>query len=189
MQRRSVLRWGVALATGATAGCLGDSGDVPAVAPEPPSEVGADDRGDGGESEGTDRDNASETPQQQRFQIPDRTFESADDDHLVVVVTVENGSESQHEAVMTVEITAGEKAFSPSELVSLQPGARREVRFHVPVPFEEFQLNPGFEVRFDPGRPATPLPDGTVTPYPDDRETETDGDETTGADGDATATE
>jgi len=187
MRRRSVLRWGVALATGAIAGCVGDSGEVPVTAPEPPSAVGADDGGDSGGSEGTDRDSASETPQQ-RFQIPDRTFESADDDHLVVVVTVENRSESNHEAVMTVEITAGEKAFSLSELVSLRPGARRAVQFHVPVPYEEFQVDPGFDVRFDPGRPATPLPDGTVTPYPEDRETETDGNETTGADENSTAT-
>ena len=189
MQRRSVLRWGVALATGAAAGCVGDGGEVPATAPEPPSEVVADDGGDDGGSERTDWDNTSETAQGQRFRVPGRSFESADDGHLVVVVTVENRSESEHEAVMTVEITAGEKAFSLSALVSLQSGARREVQFHVPVPYEEFQADPGFDARFDPGRPATPLPDGTVTPYPEDKATETDGDGTTGTDEDATTTD
>ena len=176
MQRRSVLRGLFALTTGAIAGCLGAEGEVPAVAPEPPFEVEiADDGESGTDGDGSNGSDENETPDRQRFRVPDRTFEAADDGHLVVVVTVENRSDAPHEAVLTAEVTAGRKVFTPSEFVSLLSGERREVRFHVPVPYGEFQADPGFGVQLDPGRPSTPLPDGTVTPYPEDRATGTSG--------------
>lgn len=181
MQRRSVLRGLAALAAGASAGCTGASGEVPVTAPDPPpgvktasSEVS--DEVDGGDGGGDGfGDGPGETPDRQRFVVPTRTFQQADDGHLLVVVTVTNRTEIAHEAVMTVVIDAGAKTFTPSRFVSLGPEESREFRIHVPVPFDAFNQDPGFDAVFEPGVPETPIPDGTVTPYPEDRETATAG--------------
>jgi hypothetical protein len=175
MQRRTVLRGLVALATGASAGCTGANREVPATAPDPPPAVrtaGRDDPdpagGDGGSAGGG-------TPDRQRFVVPARSFRADDDGDLVVVLTVANRAKLPHEAVVTVAVAAGDKAFAPSRYVALGPGEKQQLRVRVPVAYEAFQASPGFDVRFDPGRPATPIPTGTVTPYPEDRETKRDG--------------
>lgn len=183
MQRRTLLCGLVTLAAGATAGCAGANREVPPTAPDPPPELRdaddgstggpSDDGDDGDDSGGGDRD----TPEGQRFIVPDRRFRADEDGDLSVVVTVANRVEMRHEAVMTVRVAAGSKTFTVSRYVSLGPTDQRAVEVGVPVAFDEFEQSPGFEVSFEPGTPATPIPEGTVTPYPDDRDTAT-GDDT-----------
>ncbi|MFC7142483.1 hypothetical protein ACFQMA_21925 [Halosimplex aquaticum] len=190
MQRRRVLRGLAAVAAGAAAGCTGANREVPVTAPEPPDEVR--NAGSGGSS------NGGETPESLQFAVPEWSYEATEDGDLRVVLTVENRAQSPDEATMTVVLTAGDKRFTPTEHVSLQPGESREIRIVVPVAYSEYDAEPGFEVRFDPGAPETPLPEGTVTPYPEDRETATASSTgtanstavaTTASDGDPTATE
>lgn len=187
MQRRRVLRGLAALAAGVAAGCTGANREVPVTAPDPPvavhdagSDGGSDAGGDGSDGAG------AETSEPPRFVVPERSFEATEDGDLLIVLTVENRSETLHEATMTVIVTAGDKRFSPVESVALDPGASTERRVVVPVPYSEFDADPGFDVQFAPGSPATPLPEGTVTPYPEDRETATA--EPTGT-GESTGTE
>ncbi|QPV62416.1 hypothetical protein I7X12_16995 [Halosimplex litoreum] len=167
MQRRTVLRGLAALAAGAGAGCTAD-GEVPATAPEPPEGIATpEEGGDGGDrGGGGDDGDAEPTPDQQRFVVPGRTFRSDENGDLVVEVTVRNRVGVAHEAVMTVTVEAGDRTFSPSRHVVLQPQASGlfEIRF----PITEGQLT-GFAISFDSGPPETPIPDGTVTPYPEDR--------------------
>ncbi|WP_459190969.1 hypothetical protein [Halosimplex sp. J119] len=171
MQRRRVLRGLAALAAGAAAGCTGANDEVPVTAPEPPAAV----RGSGDSPSGGDggRDDL-------QFAVPERTFDETDDGDLVVVLTVENQGQRAREATVTITVSAGEKTFTPTEHVSLDAGASTELRTVVPVPYSEFDADPGFDMTIEPGSPATPLPEGTVTPYPEDRETATDGSAETG---------
>ncbi|WP_415382495.1 hypothetical protein [Halosimplex sp. TS25] len=169
MQRRRVLRGLAALAAGGTAGCAGANREVPVTAPEPPAAVRESGGGDppgGGEGD----DGGSGDPQ---FAVPEWTYEATDDGDLLVVLTVENRAQRPDNATMTVVLTAGDKRFTPTEHVALQPGESQEIRIVVPVPYSEYDTDPGFDVRFEPGEPATPIPEGTVTPYPEDRETAT----------------
>ncbi|MFB6140391.1 MAG: hypothetical protein ABEJ26_08160 [Halosimplex sp.] len=176
MQRRTVLRGLAALAAGAGAGCTSANREVPETAPLPPAEI-RDAGGDGGTGPGDggsgDGDDAPDTPEGQRFVVPSRSFGAAGDGDLLVTLTVLNRADVAHRAVLTVNVGAGSKTFSPSRAVSLGPGESREFAIHVPVPYREFDREPNFDVSFDPGTPATPIPEGTVTPYPDDRATDT----------------
>jgi hypothetical protein len=166
MQRRTVLRGLAALAAGAGAGCAAD-GEVPATAPEPPEGIATPEEGGdgGGGASGGDDGDAEPTPDQQRFVVPARTFRSDENGDLLVEVTVRNRVGVAHEAVMTVTVEAGDRTFSPSRHVVLQPQASGLVEISFPIP--EGRLT-GFAISFDPGPPETPIPDGTVTPYPED---------------------
>ncbi|WP_436923966.1 hypothetical protein [Halosimplex amylolyticum] len=177
MQRRSVLRGLAALTAGAAvAGCTGANREVPVAAPEPPDGVrnsgGDGDAGIGSDGSAGAGDGTADTPQ---FAVPEWTYEATEGGDLLVVLTVENRSQVPHETTMMVVLTAGNKRFTPTEHVALQSGASTEVRIVVPVPYSEYDADPGFEVQFEPGGPATPIPEGTVTPYPEDRETATAG--------------
>jgi hypothetical protein len=166
MQRRTVLRGLAALAVGAGAGCTAD-GEVPATAPEPPEGIAtAADDGFGGGAGGADGDGDAEpTPDQQRFVVPSRAFRSDENGDLLVEVTVRNRVGVAHEAVMTVTVEAGDRTFSPSRHVVLQPQATGLFEIRFPVPEEQLT---GFAISFEAGPPETPIPDGTVTPYPGD---------------------
>ncbi|WP_436932377.1 hypothetical protein [Halosimplex halobium] len=167
MQRRTVLRGLAALATGAGAGCTANR-EVPATAPEPPEGVATpedDGFGDGSGGDGNGDGDAEPTPERQRFVVPARAFRSDEDGDLLVELTVRNRGEVAHEAVLTVRVEAGDRTFTPSRHVALEPGATGQFAFHFPV--AEGQLT-GFSVSFEPGPPETPIPEGTVTPYPGD---------------------
>ncbi|WP_436910539.1 hypothetical protein [Halosimplex marinum] len=169
MQRRTVLRGLAALATGAGAGCTANR-EVPATAPEPPEGIATpedDGFGDGSGSDGGDGNggDAEPTPDRQRFVVPARAFRSDEDGDLLAEVTVRNRAEAAHEAVMTVRVEAGDRTFTPSRHVALQPGASRQFTFRFPVADDQLT---GFAVSFEPGPPETPIPEGTVTPYPGD---------------------
>jgi len=190
MQRRRVLRGLAALAAGASAGCTGANQEVPVTAPDPPPGVKTASNDVSDEVEGGDGgfgDGPGNTPDRQRFVVPTRSFQQAEDGHLLVVVRVKNRTDTTHEAVLTVIIDAGSKTFTPSRFISLGPDESTEYRLHIPVPFDVFNQDPGFDAVFEPGGPETPIPDGTVTPYPADRATATAG-QTTAAESTGTVT-
>ncbi|QLH84442.1 hypothetical protein [Halosimplex pelagicum] len=173
MQRRTVLRGLAALAAGAGAGCTANR-EVPATAPEPPEGIA------------TPADDPEPTPDRQPFVVPERAFRSGEDGDLVVELTVRNRAGVAREAVMTVTVEAGDRTFTPSRHVALQPEASRRFEIRFPVPEAELT---GFSVSFDPGPPETPVPEETVTPYPGDGATPTDSPTPTDTGSTATATE
>ncbi|WP_135363014.1 hypothetical protein [Halosimplex halophilum] len=170
MQRRTLLRGLAALAAGAGAGCTANR-EVPATAPEPPEGIATpeDDGfgdGSGGDGGGAGDDGEGDpTPDRQRFVVPARAFRSDGDGDLLADLTVRNRGEAAHEAVMTLRVEAGDRTFTPSRHVALEPGAAREYTFHFPVAQDQLT---GFSVSFEAGPPETPIPEGTVTPYPGD---------------------
>ncbi|MFC7195552.1 hypothetical protein ACFQL4_14490 [Halosimplex aquaticum] len=152
MQRRRVLRGLAAVAAGAAAGCTGANREVPVTAPEPPDEVR--NAGSGGSS------NGGETPESLQFAVPEWSYEATEDGDLRVVLTVENRAQSPDEATMTVVLTAGDKRFTPTEHVSLQPASRGRYGSSSPLRTANTTRNPGSKYGSTPARPRRRSPRG-----------------------------
>lgn len=171
MNRRGLLgRVAVLLSGAALAGCSNNR-DVPVTAPDGPVDVrgtptpGPGDAASNGGSSGdggVGGGDATTTAQRFGFPEPPR-FDEGTAGNLVVVLTVQNGSDVTHQAMVRPVVEADGQTYRPTRFVELDPGEQTTLRFALPVDHDPKNLPDLRSVDVLRKTPETPIPTTTAT--------------------------
>ena len=137
MYRREVLQRLAAVGIAATlAGCASEA-STSRDAPRPPE--APDGSGSSGDSNG----------HVDTLAVADIDYRADDSGNLVVVATVENGSDQSRSATLTTTVTLGEETLTQSIDVTVEAGEAQDIEVPFEASFDDFEQDGGINLELE----------------------------------------